>query len=914
MFHPILPPEPPVVPKDTHFNIPQTYISRAKVDNVDHKNTGINAKINTRAKLKARLKARLKTNSKTNSRTNNKKSSKLSQTLQESRKKSETSSTKKSGKAKKSDVYSQKLRIAQGTQISPQQQNVLPESFPPEFSLNAPVKGASALGKPLSVGDLNFVPTEVDESKKNVNRQETKQKIQKTVVRSKKLSLTQKLKALKKPPNVPTKQNNQNITTRNPTKTQAFSLKNSNNRSNQIPNNKSVKSPIIEFKSRQGNITKKTFTLSQQQFQITPPDNSNPQQNPQQNPSPTTPTQTPTNTPETRRVIEVIADQQEYDEKRRVITASGNVVVRFDNAIVDADSLQVSLDNLIAVGEGNVALKRGEQTLRGERFTYNFVQDTGELKGGSGEIFIPSVGSDLSFSPNAALSVTKPPLSDRAIRNQPTQGVSSPGGVNIDLGGNSRASNVPRAGSGGNVRRLRFQAGSIDFNPRGWEAKDVRITNDPFSPPELELRANTVTLTRETPLRDRIKTRGQRLVFDQGFSLGIPKDSQVIDRTERDATPAIVSVGFDGDKRGGLFVERKFETINQENLRFSITPQFFVQEAVQNGSSNIAGLFGLKAQGSAVFSPKTTFKGDASLTSLNLDDFDSNFRANLRLQQQIGNQNPHILDVQYSYRDRLYNGTLGFQTVQSSFGGVIISPRIPLGKTGLGLRYQGGAQLINANSDRLDILEDDRDNDRISLGRFQGSATIDGGIRLWQGKGLPATREKGLRYTPNPVVPYLSAFGGLTGTTSLYSNGDSQNILLATVGLQGQIGNFSKPFLDYTAFNISYSQGLNDGLSPFLFDRFVDEQVLNLGISQQIYGPVRLGFQTSINIGTGESRSTDYILEYSRRTYGISLRYNPVLELGGISFRISDFNWSGGTDPFSDESEVRSVDGGKIEN
>ena len=52
-------------------------------------------------------------------------------------------------------------------------------------------------------------------------------------------------------------------------------------------------------------------------------------------------------------------------------------------------------------------------------------------------------------------------------------------------------------------------------------------------------------------------------------------------------------------------------------------------------------------------------------------------------------------------------------------------------------------------------------------------------------------------------------------------------------------------------------------------------------------------------------------MEYSRRTYGIVLRYNPVLQLGGFSIRISDFNWTGGTDPFSN-GELKPVVNGVI--
>jgi hypothetical protein len=632
--------------------------------------------------------------------------------------------------------------------------------------------------------------------------------------------------------------------------------------------------------------------------------------------SPTQQAQQPTPTsPARERIVEVVSDRQEYDEQRRIITAEGNVVVRFDGAVVDADRLQVSLDNLIAVGEGNVALTRGDQVLRGQRFTYNFIQDSGELENGSGEIFVPSAQTDLAFSPTdvTAGGVPRQPLSDRIRRNQPLTGVSSPGGIDFTTGGPG-ASNIPPPTAGGQVRRLRFEAQRIEFYPRGWQAEDVRITNDPFSPPELELRASRVTSVRESPLVESITTQGQRLVFDQRISLPIPVDRQTIDRLERDTSPFIVSPGFDGDRRGGLFVERGFNPIDNEQTQLRITPQLFVQKAVEEGTGDLPSLFGLTARVNSVLNPRTTLQGFGELTSLDLSTVEDNFRANLQLRQELSDVNPHILTLEYSYRDRFFNDSLGFQTVQSSIGGLVSSPNIPVGDSGVNLRYQAGAQYINANTDRLDLLEPDRTNNRISLGRLQGSATLSRGFLLWQGQPLPPTATEGLRYTPNPVVPYVQTIASLTGTTSYYSNGENQNTITGTVGLIGQFGHFSRPYLDYTAFNVSYSQGLNSGLSPFLFDRSVDNKVLSAGISQQIYGPFRLGFQTAINLDTGRETSTDYILEYSRRTYGLTLRYNPVLELGGFSIRISDFNWVGGTDPFSRDQVKPVVDGVRQEN
>lgn len=775
-----------------------------------------------------------------------------------------------------------------------------PETFPPEFSPLTTFESAALLGQPLTVG---YPMQEVKTSNPHEDSSSDAPPVSPIITNSKKSyhteaqALAEKLTQSKQH-DVAGQQSARKITL------SGTAIDNAS--SSQVVTN------TVKFKSRSPTNQPSTpitveFNSQIPQTQTPTPVQQDDATNQPQNQPPAT--SAPANIPATQRVVEVTSDRQEYDEQRRIITAEGNVVVRFDGAVVDADRLQVNLDNLIAVGDGNVALTRGDQVLRGQRFTYNFIQDSGELYNGGGEIYVPTAQTDFAFSPTnvTAGGVPRRPPSDRIRANQPLSGVSSPGGIDFVIGGQPDARNVPLPKAGGVVNRLRFEAQQIDFYPRGWQARDVRITNDPFSPPELEIRADKVTATREAPLVDRITTQRQRLVFDQNLTVPIPVDQQTLDRREREVTPAIVSPGFDGDKRGGLFVERGFSLINTDQASLTITPQFFVQKLVQEGTGDLAALLGAKTKLNAVLSPTAVLQGSGELTSFDLNKVDENLRASLRLRQTLGSPNPHILNLEYSYRDRLYNGTLGFQTVQSSLGGVIASPVIPLGNSGINLSYQGGAQYIEANTDRLDLLEPNRENDRISLGRVQASVTLGSGLLLWQGKPLAPTATEGLRYTATPVVPYLQAVAGVTGTSSYYTNGDNQSTLIGTIGLVGQIGHFSRPYLDYTAFNISYSQGFNNGLSPFLFDRSVDNQVLSAGISQQIYGPFRLGFQTSVNLDTGRESSTDYFLEYSRRTYGITLRYNPVLELGGFSIRISDFNWTGGTDPFS---EIKPVVGG----
>jgi hypothetical protein len=608
-------------------------------------------------------------------------------------------------------------------------------------------------------------------------------------------------------------------------------------------------------------------------------------------------------------VVELTADRQDYDENRQIFTAEGNVKMRFQGALLDADRLQVNLVNRLAVAEGNVALTRGTQVLRGQRFEYNFVQGSGTVTSARGEINIPTAGTDFGAQEGGVTggTVLGRPVSDRVTSRQPVTNISSPGGVSVGIGVGRDVGRVPGAlAQGGSINRVRFEAERIDFTPEGWEAINVQLTNDPFSPPELVVRADRAKLTRLSPLQDEVRATRPRLVFDQRVSIPILLSRTVIDRRKRQ--PPIARFGFDDSERGGLFIERPFEFIFSDRVQLTLTPQYFLQRAIfdsPDGGPLAPSNYGLRARLDANLGSRTTLLGRAVFTSFDPDEIAEKVRASVRARQWIGT---HSLALEYSYRDRLFNGSLGFQTVRSSLGAVLTSPVIALGKTGINLTYQAGFQNITSDTDRLDLLPSVRENNRINLSRFQAVAQLSRGFTLWQGKSLPATPTEGLRYSPVPITPFISLDTGLSGVTSIYSNGDTQNNLFGTVALFAQFGHFSRRFFDYTAFNIRYTQLVGAGESPFLFDRTVDNRVLSVGITQQLFGPFRIGVQTSINLDNDREISTDYSLEYSRRTYSILLRYNPVLSIGSLNLRINDFNWTGGGQPF--DADVTPVEGG----
>lgn len=607
--------------------------------------------------------------------------------------------------------------------------------------------------------------------------------------------------------------------------------------------------------------------------------------------------------------LQLSADYQEYDPETQVITARGNVVLTLNDAIIEANELWVNLLNRYTLANGDVLLTRGSQLIRGSRVEYNFIQRAGTVGDAVGTLYFPGIENDLS-SPLNPRSRSLRRVYDPINRNASLE-VDSEGSVQIDSEGADLDGD-------GQLRQLRFETDELAFDVDGWVAEDVRITNDPFSPPELELRTDRLVLRNISATQDELLLKRPRLVFDRGLAIPLFRRRIVLSRGEEGVNPeqlnpVPVQVGVDSRDRGGVFISREVPLIDENNFDFSVTPQYSIGEALSGDSSGPFDLdnFGGTAELNARLFERTRIKGTADLTSLRFDKITENLRTSIRAEQQISD---HQLALQYSYRERLFNGSLGFQDVQSNFGAVLLSPEIFLNDNGLLLTYQASAQFINAETDRDDLLRaSGSDTGRISLGRYQASAALSQGFNLWRGEPKPPTQNEGLRYTPEPLVPYLDLTVGLRGTGTYYSSGDSQESLIADIGIEGQIGHLSRNFGDYTRYSLSYSQSfIGDAESPFLFDREVDRNVLTIGLAQQLYGPFILGFETAFSLSGGRTIDTIYTLEYSRRTYGILLRYDEAQGTGSIGFRLSNFSWVGDTDPF-DTPRVRRVQSGVIE-
>jgi hypothetical protein len=575
--------------------------------------------------------------------------------------------------------------------------------------------------------------------------------------------------------------------------------------------------------------------------------NSLPKPKPNDKPSPPLP-------PRVGEKLNVVSDRQEYDINTQVFVAEGNVFINYKKSELKADRVQLNTKTQEVVAEGNVFFTRGDQKIRGSKLTYNYGNVKGELLNASGAVDLGTLNSsEVSRSPaeTASNSITISPIGS----------------------GNS---------NDGQVRRLGFIADRLILDGETWTAENLRVTNDPFSPPELELTTSKATLTPISPTQNRLDLESPRIVFDQGFSLPLPVNSITLDRFQRFA-PALV--GFDRTDRGGVFYQQSFDVVTEPNLSFQLSPQLLLQRAFssQSGFSGF-DIIGVVATLSGAFDDGSSLSARASFSGLDFSKLDSLLRANATYQLPVfGN---HTLLSQYAFRDRVFNGSLGFQDVNNILGTTLLSPNYVLGDSQISVSYQASAQLVGAQ--RSDL----QPSTVGSLIRVQGAAIVSRAFPLLRGEPLPAEKETGLRFSPKPIVPKLDAFLSAQGVTSFYSNGASQGVLYGTVGLAAEVGHFAKDFLDYTALSMSYTQAFASGKSPFFFDQVSDVRVLTAAIVQQIYGPIRLGIQQSWSLDSGNLFDSVYSLEYARRTYSVLVRYNPNQGLGEFLIRISDFNWT----------------------
>ena len=490
----------------------------------------------------------------------------------------------------------------------------------------------------------------------------------------------------------------------------------------------------------------------------------------------------------------------------------------------------------------------------------------------------------------------------------------------------------PTTNAAGTISRLRFQGSQIRIRGNRWTAEQMAFTNDPFTPAASWSLARKVVAVMDGRGVTRINSRSTQILLDDKVSL------PAITNTTVGAEEARFAWDTDKVDRDGFYVGYNLEPIQLgRSGSLQLQPQLMVQRAIEGrtGSYVLPGesLAGPEIEQTAKFGDMfgllaalnlpmgwASLNADASLSTLNPENFRDGTRSTTRLSAPLSLPGHDSASAALfgTYRERIYNGSLGLQTVVYSYGANLAGtavfnrpkqqaettsaaeatphPKAPFfAPVTLSWAAQSGnyqATLFATNT--LD-----------TLWRSYANLAVSSTLQLWQGRALDAREDpaRGLRYSPTPVTPGFGLNVGANGYVASYSDGANQNTFTLWGGPSFTIGQFDKPLFDYTHFSASIAGTFLGGASPFGFDRAVDLRTFSFQAAQQIYGPLVLEAGATFNIDNNSEFYGDVSYSYvelklQRRSYEVGVYYSPYDGIGGIRVKLNDFNFAGTGTPF----------------
>jgi len=465
----------------------------------------------------------------------------------------------------------------------------------------------------------------------------------------------------------------------------------------------------------------------------------------------------------------------------------------------------------------------------------------------------------------------------------------------------------------GSLSRWRLQAGRIRFTPTTLSGDRVAFSNDPFTPAQAWMDSENVVATLQPNGDTVIKAQRNTLLLEDRLPIPVSRNTRV--RKQEEVENRWV-LGVDQEDRDGFFVGRDFEVRLGERGQLTVQPQFMVQRAFNDETDSyplpgqpqgfpavkqptkIGDLFGVEANLNQPIG-RWDLAANLSISTFNPDNIADGTRSfgDLRVPLTLPLLGDTTARLFGAYRFRTWNGSLGEENVYAAAG-------ISLEDTGvlpnwgrLSSNYFWRTGVGNFKANVFDS------SDLAALWRYNAIGSLNLNLPLWTGKPAPATPTEGLMNTAVPVVPGLALNANLLGTLAYFGDGTNQNTLSLSGGPTLTLGQFVRPFLDFTQLTITGGGTLRQGLSPLSFDRAVDLGTLGIGLTQQLAGPLVFNGGIGLNVDPGSEFYGDVIASYvelrwQRRAYEIGIFYSPYDGLGGVRVKLNDFNFKGPGLPF----------------
>ena len=561
--------------------------------------------------------------------------------------------------------------------------------------------------------------------------------------------------------------------------------------------------------------------------------------------------------------------------------AEGNVLVSYKGNTLKADSLVYDQVYETVKAKGNIKIILGDQVFSSERIYYDFKTKKGSFLKVKGLIKTKNLVKNFdltSYESDEISSVLKTITKDKVLYTQD--------GINNWI----------------------FYTEELKVEKNEWFAQKAFFTNDLLNTNQVKFQINSLKII---PKKDELKLKSSISYLIVEDNLPIPfwfgnktlnksKDGYVFDFGSK------WYLGLDKVDKDGYFLGRKLKPINiSDDFVLDLEPQFLIQRSLQGytnsfvnkGDSITADKARRDVSFSDYFSLNSDLRGkinswdlklEKKLYSLDVDKFLDALRLKINLSKKIDFLNSKWDKTFYGvYRDRIWNGSIGESEIYIGYG----------------------SKIGRINTWEVDGIQK-KERITMGLGKYKGEGLSSKNlVSSYKGNILYSLDQKiplivknpknkfvdnSFSYIFEPVKQGIHIDTKFEALYSFYEDGKHQEYIGFGAGPEFIFGEFKKKYFDYTRVRLFPFYRLKSGDSIFKFDQISDQFTLNLALEQQLYGPILIKTNATINLDVNSKDYGDFInskisLNWKKRSYQFGIFYQPHNQSGGIGFTLYGF-------------------------
>ncbi len=575
---------------------------------------------------------------------------------------------------------------------------------------------------------------------------------------------------------------------------------------------------------------------------------------------------------------ELIIQSDKQSEIKDVIYAEGNVSVSYRGKLLKADNLIYDKLNKKIEANGNITFILGDQIFRVSQLEYSFISEKGYLLDVKGVVntntLIDDIASNFSLSDSKKLESL------------------------IDFK-KKEVINTPK-----NVKNWLFFTDKVTIDGDKWKSKKAIFTNDLLELKQVKLAINSLEVF---PINKKLRFKSSLnyLILEEKVSIPFWLGSRNFNFKNFQSANQW-NFGYDNLDKDGYFIGRRINSIDiNDNFVLDLEPQFLIQRSLKGYTKSFVN------KGEAItsekvkrntnfqdyFALKSQIKGrinnwdleiDKNLNSFDFDKFSDAFRLKTILNKEINFLGTKWDKTFYgTYRERVWNGSLGEAEIYSGYGSKLQKENTWV-VNGIKKKEFLSLGLANITAEAL--------NTKNLVNNLKGDFfySLDQKFPISIQDPKNKSIDISYKYISQPITKGLSLDTRLEASYSFYENGEHQEYFGLGIGPELIFGNFKNKTFDYTRISLLPFYKFDSGKSAFKFDHNYEKFTLNIAFDQQLFGPVILKSDGTLNLTDdsddyGEFIDSKISLNWKKRSYEFGIFYQPHNQAGGISFSLFGF-------------------------